>query len=132
MSTKRLITGILVAFFAIYVATALISGEPSLLLAVVLVVLFVLVAVALLGLARRRLEQRHGGDTDAAMADHTDPVPSAAFITDDETPLGDTTEAHDEISPHDLPKHHPGRAAAEAQASRQTAGSGVGTTQGDR
>ena len=32
---------------------------------------------------------------------------------DDDTPVGDTPEAHDEISPHDLPKDHPGRNAAE-------------------
>ena len=129
---QRLLPAIFGAFFVVYVATAIISGSASYVLAVVLVVLFVFVAVALTGLGRRRLEQRHGGDREAAMSDHTDPVPSAPFITDDETALGDTTEAHDEISPHDLPKHHPGRAAAEAQAARQTAGSGVGTTQGDR
>ncbi len=47
-------------------------------------------------------------------------------ITDDETPLGDTPEAHDELSPHDLPKGHPGRDAAEEQA-----GGEDGTTRGD-
>ncbi len=48
------------------------------------------------------------------------------FTPDDETPLGDTTEAHDEIIPEDLPKGHPGRAAAERQAA-----DGDGTTRGD-
>ena len=28
-------------------------------------------------------------------------------MTDDETPVGDTPEAHDELSPHDIPKSHP-------------------------
>jgi hypothetical protein len=28
-------------------------------------------------------------------------------ITDDETPVGDTPQAHDELSPHDIPKSHP-------------------------
>ena len=45
----------------------------------------------------------------------------------DGRPLGDTAEAHDEISPHDLPKDAPGRRAAEAQAARRD-----GTTRGDR
>jgi hypothetical protein len=31
-------------------------------------------------------------------------------------PLGDTAEAHDEITPRDLPKGHPGRAEAEREA----------------
>jgi hypothetical protein len=39
--------------------------------------------------------------------------PLGPATPDDETPLGDTPEAHDEISPHDLPKDHPGRNAAE-------------------
>lgn len=52
--------------------------------------------------------------------------PLGPFTPDDETPLGDTPEAHDEISPHDLPKGHPGRAEAERQAAEQG-----GTTRGD-
>jgi hypothetical protein len=39
--------------------------------------------------------------------------PLGPLTPDDETPLGDTPEAHDEISPHDLPPGHPGRAEAE-------------------
>jgi hypothetical protein len=45
--------------------------------------------------------------------------------SDDETPMGDTPEAHDEISPHDLPPDHPGRREVE----RQTGGD-QGTTEG--
>jgi hypothetical protein len=30
-------------------------------------------------------------------------------LTDDETPLGDTPEGHDELRPHDLPRDHPAR-----------------------
>jgi hypothetical protein len=44
---------------------------------------------------------------------------------DDETDLGDTPEAHDEISPHDLPKGHPGRQEAEREAGEK------GTTEGN-
>jgi hypothetical protein len=39
--------------------------------------------------------------------------PLGPLTPDDETPLGDTPEAHDEISPHDLPPDHPGRPKAE-------------------
>jgi hypothetical protein len=35
---------------------------------------------------------------------------------DEETDLGDTPEAHDEISPVDLPPDHPGRRQAERDA----------------
>lgn len=44
--------------------------------------------------------------------------PLGPLTPDDETALGDTPEAHDEISPHDLPLGHPGRHAAERQADR--------------
>jgi hypothetical protein len=43
--------------------------------------------------------------------------PLGPFTPDDETPAGDTPEAHDEINPHDLPKDHPGREEAERIAS---------------
>lgn len=45
----------------------------------------------------------------------------------DGRPLGDTPEAHDDISPHDIPLDHPGREAAEKMAD----GAGAeGTTAG--
>ena len=50
--------------------------------------------------------------------------PLGPMTPDDETPLGDTPEAHDEINPHDLPKDHPGREKAERIAGEQ------GTTTG--
>ncbi len=52
--------------------------------------------------------------------------PLGPFTPDDETPAGDTPEAHDEISPHDLPKDHPARHEAERQADGEE-----GTTRGD-
>lgn len=52
--------------------------------------------------------------------------PLGPMTPDDETDLGDTPEAHDEISPHDLPLDHPGRAKAERLASDE------GTTRGSR
>ncbi|MDP1849710.1 MAG: hypothetical protein Q8K79_18125 [Solirubrobacteraceae bacterium] len=52
--------------------------------------------------------------------------PLGPMTPDDETELGDTPEAHDEITPHDLPLDHPGRDEAERQA-----GSGEGTVRGN-
>ena len=42
--------------------------------------------------------------------------PLGPMTPDDETPLGDTPEAHDEISPHDVPKDAPERKAVEEDA----------------
>ncbi len=57
--------------------------------------------------------------------------PLGPLTPDDGTALGDTPEAHDEVSPHDLPKDHPGRVAAERQAEANVARGGEYTTQGD-
>ncbi|HVF78247.1 MAG TPA: hypothetical protein VNA28_08105 [Solirubrobacteraceae bacterium] len=51
--------------------------------------------------------------------------PFGPLTPDDETPVGDTPEAHDEISPHDLPPDHPGRQQAEREAGSE------GTTRGN-
>ncbi|MDQ3631384.1 MAG: hypothetical protein M3417_09020 [Actinomycetota bacterium] len=66
-------------------------------------------------------------DETRADADSEAQGPPADILHDDDRPLGDTEEAHDEISPHDLPPGHPGRQAAEDQA-----GVGEGTTRGNR
>ncbi len=52
--------------------------------------------------------------------------PLGPATPDDETPLGDTPEVHDEISPHDLPPDNPGREEAE-----RLAGGEDGTTKGN-
>jgi hypothetical protein len=52
--------------------------------------------------------------------------PLGPLTPDDERPLGDTPEAHDEIVPEDLPKDHPGRQEAERQAAE-----GDGTARGN-
>ena len=64
--------------------------------------------------------------------DHAPPHDSEAdeplgpVTPDDETALGNTPEVHDEISPHDLPPDHPGRAEAE-----RLAGGEDGATRGN-
>jgi hypothetical protein len=54
--------------------------------------------------------------------------PLGPLTPDEGRPVGDTAEAHDEISPRDLPKGHPGRAEAE----REARDSESGTTHGNR
>jgi hypothetical protein len=63
---------------------------------------------------------------DASPHDGEKDEPLGPVTPDDQTPLGDTPEAHDEIVPEDLPRGHPGRQAAEHQAAE-----GDGTTRGD-
>ncbi len=65
-------------------------------------------------------------DRDDSPHDGTRREPLGPFTPDDQTPLGDTPEAHDEIVPEDLPRGHPSRLAAEKQARE-----GDGTTRGD-
>lgn len=66
------------------------------------------------------------------MSEHAPPHDDAAeeslgpVTPDDETPAGDTPEAHDELSPHDLPKDHPGRAEAERLAEESDDGTTTG------
>jgi len=110
---------VVAGFLLVYCATVLIAGEPA--YAIPGAILFALV----MGYAvvERRLTtahmRRHGGDTGSAMRDDEDwPVPSAHLTADDERPLGDTPEVHDEINPHDLPPDHPGRQAAEERAAQ--------------
>ncbi|MBW3653041.1 MAG: hypothetical protein KY433_05490 [Actinobacteria bacterium] len=69
-----------------------------------------------------------GPDDESSQApphDSESSEPLGPVTPDDETALGDTPEAHDELSPHDLPPGHPGREQAERQA-----GGGEGTTSG--
>jgi hypothetical protein len=63
---------------------------------------------------------------DPAPHDQGADEPLGPATPDDETPLGDTPEAHDEIIPEDLPKDHPGRQEAERQAAE-----GDGTVRGN-
>ena len=116
---------VLLGFFAIYAATVLATGEPTFLIPVL--ILAVLVgAYALVNRVLTKRLTRRTGSLESAMSDADDPVPSAHLFPDSETPLGDTPEAHDEISPHDIPIGHPGREEAERQA-----GGLKGTTSGD-
>jgi hypothetical protein len=63
---------------------------------------------------------------DSSPHDQSADEPLGPATPDDETDLGDTPEAHDEIIPEDLPKDHPGRRAAEREAAE-----GDGTVTGN-
>ncbi len=65
-------------------------------------------------------------DANRSDADSEAQAPPADILEDDDRPLGDTEQAHDELSPHDLPLGHPGRTAAEEQS-----GGNEGTTRGN-
>jgi len=67
------------------------------------------------------------GRSEASPHDDEAAEPLGPMTPDEQTPAGDTPEAHDEISPHDLPSDHPGRREAERLAD----GEG-GTTRGNR
>lgn len=56
---------------------------------------------------------------DAAPHDSEAHEPLGPLTPDDESPLGDTPEVHDDISPHDLPRDHPGRAALVRETDRR-------------
>ena len=61
-------------------------------------------------------DQRHDSESEE---------PLGPMTPDEETSMGDTPEAHDEVNPRDLPPDHPGRKEAEHRA-----GGDPGTTQG--
>jgi hypothetical protein len=122
---SRLIFPAAAALFAIFALAAGVLAGAAYAIPIALLALIVLGFLGLNALLARRTMQRHDGDARAAQDDGADGVPSAHLISDDDRPLGDTAQAHDEISPHDLPKDSPGRRAAEAQAARRN-----GTTRG--
>jgi hypothetical protein len=111
--------GVVAVFLVVYAATVTITGNPQFLWPVLVLVLL-LGAYAAVNRALTRRIVRRDGSLEDAMSDNTDPIPSAHLIPDDDTAAGDTPEAHDEISPHDLPVDHPGRAEAETQAQRSS------------
>ena len=90
----------------------------------------VLILTALL--AAVAVAYRTIGTSRSAPTDNRDNVPR--LRADDDRPLGDTPEAHDEINPHDLPPDHPGRHQAERMAQGDegvTAGMSAGGAAGE-
>jgi hypothetical protein len=118
------------AFVVVFGITVILTGNPTYLIAAVMIAALV-VGWALFNRAMtRRVAAKHDSIEDA-MSDETESIPSTHLIPDNETAAGDTPEAHDELNPHDLPPDHPGRAEAERQAEKQPSDDGARTTRGD-
>jgi hypothetical protein len=116
------------AVVAFYVLCAIVAGALNgfgYTVAVLLAGIVPATAVALaVALAREKtVEDEDGRMRETTAADHEDPYPGVGM--DDLTPLGDTPEVHDEITPHDLPLDNPARREAVRQA-----GGVNGTTRG--
>jgi hypothetical protein len=122
--------GLAVLIIILLAAAGIIAG-----LGVTMTVLFGLILlgfVSVWAFIAQRAGSRGGPEhRRAAMADENSAFPATPFIEDDATPLGATSEQHEEISPHDLPPGHPGRAAAAAQAAESEARGGRPLTRGD-
>lgn len=122
---SRWMIATIVGFMVIYSVTVLLSSD-AIFIVPVLILGALLLGYALLNrFLTKRLVDKHGS-LEEAMGSGEESIPATHLMADDDTPLGDTKQAHDEINPHDLPMDHPGRKAAEAQA-----GGEDGTTQGD-
>jgi len=121
--------GIVLVFVVIYAITVAVTGHPLWIIPGVILALILLVYAGInWGITKRQYE-RHDGDIEAEMSDNEDPIPSAHLIPDDTRPTGDTPEAHDELSPHDVPLSSPMREDVEAQAGGEE---GEGATRGNR
>jgi hypothetical protein len=109
--------GVIGAFFVVYVVVILITGEPVWLIPGAILAGLAIGWSLLNRKATEKLADRHGGDIERAREDEREPLPSAHLTAiDDERPVGDTPEAHDEINPRDIPPDNPARQEAEAQA----------------
>ena len=109
-----LLVGLVMGLVVIVAAWALLGSEfgiPLLILAVILV-------AAAVGYRLIAGSERDESDETSGGLPNQPPNP--------DRPLGDTSEAHDELSPHDLPLDNPGRHVAE----RMAAGGEQGTTRG--
>ncbi len=88
--SRRVLPVLLAAVLVALVLATLLTGEAIYTVpAMILVGIIGLMALGEFGL-KKRLEHRHDGDVDAAMADSEDPIPSTHLAKDDETALGDT------------------------------------------
>src|SRR4051794_27751358 len=121
---------LIAVFLVVFGTTVILTGNPTYLIAAVMIAVLVIGYGLLNRAMTKRMASRHDSIEDA-MSDESEAIPSTHLIPDNETAAGDTPEAHDEINPHDLPRDHPGRAAAEAQAEEEPSDDGARTTRGD-
>jgi hypothetical protein len=107
-----LIGGVALFYGVCALAAALFAG-PAAAIATLLAGIVPMTAAALWVATTRAKTGGDGGRRDPAAEDHS---AFPGIGADDATPLGATSEAHDELSPHDLPRGHPARKALEHQA----------------
>ena len=101
-----LVGGLVAAVVVIAVAWAALGAEvaiPIAILAVICVIAAVVFRTMGSGGPRAASDSSEGG--------------MPRLPTDEDRPLGDTPQAHDEINPHDFPLYNPGRRTAERMAS---------------
>lgn len=123
----RLLYGSAAGLIAIFALLAGVTLGIEYALPIILLGVLVLGFFAVNDVVAKRTLERHGDDPLAVQDDETETTPTAHAIPD-ESALGDTEEAHAELSPVDLPPDAPGRKAAEEQAARRF----QRTTRGDR
>jgi hypothetical protein len=105
------------ALFVALILTALLTGDAVWAIPIAILAVIALGYFAVEKLIAQRTIARHGGDPEAALSDADEGgLPKTHLLTDDDTALGDTSEAHSEISPRDYPKGTPERKAAEELA----------------
>jgi hypothetical protein len=107
-----LIGGIALFYGVCALAAALFAG-PAAAIATLLAGIIPMTAAALWVAATRSKTGRGEATRDPAAEDDS-PFPGVG--ADDATPLGATSEAHDELSPHDLRRGHPARKVIEREA----------------
>jgi hypothetical protein len=106
--------------FLILILTALLTGDAVWAIPIAILAVIVMGYLVLNRRLADREMARHGGDAEAALSDSEEGgLPKTHLISDDDSPLGDTREAHDEINPHDIPKGSPERQTAERMAAER-------------
>jgi len=109
------LVGGVIGFYLVCALAAAVFAGPAEAIATLLAGIIPMTGAALwVATARAKTREAAPSHRDPAAADDDDEF--AGVGADEVRPLGDTPEAHDEISPRDLPVGHPGRAEAERQA----------------
>jgi hypothetical protein len=104
------VVGGVIAFYVVCGAAAAPLGAKYAIAAVLAGVIPTTAVAIAIAAAREKTVASDERVHDTAREDQS---PFPGIGVDDSTPLGDTPEVHDDLSPHDLPKGHPGRRAAE-------------------
>jgi hypothetical protein len=102
-------------FYVVCGVAAWVLAGPAYGIATLIAGIIPATAVALtVAAARSKTVPAGSRPDDVSIRADDDPLPAQGI--DEERPMGDTPEVHGDLSPHDLPKDHPGRKAAERQS----------------